>query len=94
MLLVKSYSLLKATIKLKKHECQSTGEVDDPARLWAPTSDDYRQVNVDLSEYAGKTVLISVAGIQDLVVIHFTLTKLKLEVHLKLHQLITSIFKA
>ena len=48
---------------LKLTECQSTGEVDDPARLWAPTSDDYRQVNVDLSEYAGKTVLISVAGI-------------------------------
>ncbi len=44
-------------------ECQSTGEPDDPAVLWAAPSDNFKLVNVDLSKYAGKSVLISVAGI-------------------------------
>lgn len=48
---------------VKLTECQSTGEPDDPTLLWAATPNDFRQVSVDLSAYAGKSVLISVAGI-------------------------------
>lgn len=44
-------------------ECESTGEPDDPNLLWAAPSDNFKLVNVDLSKYAGKSVLISVAGI-------------------------------
>jgi hypothetical protein len=48
---------------VKLTECQSTGEPGDPSLLWAATPNDFRQVSVDLSAYAGKSVLISVAGI-------------------------------
>ena len=48
---------------VKLTQCQSTGEVEDPRYIWAPKSEDFRQVSVDLSAYAGKSVLISVAGI-------------------------------
>ena len=48
---------------MKLTECQSTGEPGDPSLLWAATPNDFRQVSVDLSAYAGKSVLISVAGI-------------------------------
>ena len=48
---------------VKLTQCQSTGEVQDPRYIWAPKSEEFRQVSVDLSAYAGKSVLISVAGI-------------------------------
>ncbi len=48
---------------VKLTQCQSTGEVEDPRYIWAPKSEEFRKVSVDLSAYAGKSVLISVAGI-------------------------------
>ena len=48
---------------VKMIECEETGQPADPQYLYAPTSNEFRQVTVDLSAYAGKKVLISIAGV-------------------------------
>lgn len=48
---------------VKSIQCESTGSPADPSRLYSPTPGEFRQVTVDLAKYAGKKVLISVAGV-------------------------------
>ena len=48
---------------VKMIECEETGQPADPQYLYAPTSNEFRQVTIDLSAYAGKKVLISIAGV-------------------------------
>jgi hypothetical protein len=49
--------------EVSKITCNSTGEPANPANFYVPTSGEYMKQTIDLSAYAGKTIMVSVSGI-------------------------------